>query len=366
MVRRCTKCVLPETIPGITFDETGTCRHCIEYDAEHDALAQNKTRRATALEELINQARRRRGQSGSKYDVLVPLSGGRDSSYTAWALAVKKNLRVLCVNYDNPFASTQARENVRRLVTELDLDLATFEWPNKRHERSFANNLKAWLKVPDLGAMGLLCLACKPMYLQFYKIARMNNIGLIVDGSNPNEVADFKVEAREGVGSRGTSLQGSAVKMSKRILRNYRYLHPCNIVPAVQTLMSLDGDTPYLRRNFPDVTKTGYFWCYPYDEREINATLEKLGWEKAKDNKSPWRFDCEIDSLKNYLFQRLVGATEKEDMFSKSIRAGLMTRDEALGRLEEADINVAIVERVLRKVGMELSDLDVVERPRTQ
>jgi len=362
MVKRCTKCILPETIPHITFDENGACRHCTEYIPKHDALAQNKAERARILDESIDEARRRRIQNSSQYDVLVPLSGGRDSSYTAWALSVKKGLKVLCVNYDNPFSSIQARRNVDLLVKKLDLDLVTFKWPNNRHEKSFGNNLRAWLKVPDLGSMGLFCLACKPMYLQFYRIARMNRIGLIIDGSNPNEVTEFKLEAREGVGSKSSSLAKSALKMGRRVMGNYRYWHPCNLVPGIHTLMSLDGDTPYLRWKYPDVAKNGYFWCYPYNESEINRTLEDLRWEKAKDNKSPWRFDCEIDSLKNYIYQRLVGATEKEDMFSKSIRAGLMTREEAVGRLEEANVNIDIVERVLERVGMRLSDLDRIKR----
>ena len=79
--------------------------------------------------------------------------------------------------------------------------------------------------------------------------------------------------------------------------------------------------------------------------------------EKAKDNKSPWRFDCEVDSLKNYLFQKVIGANEKDDLFSKNIRWGLMTREEAMNRIEECEVNIDIVERVLSKVNMKLPDL---------
>ena len=72
--------------------------------------------------------------------------------------------------------------------------------------------------------------------------------------------------------------------------------------------------------------------------------------------------DCEIDSLKNHLFTQLVGATEKEDLFSKNIRAGLTTREKALERLHEGDVNPEIINRVMTKIGMKSSDLDVIKR----
>lgn len=362
MIKRCSRCVLPETIPNITFDENGICHYCNEYIREQDILIKGKAERGEILGSLIEEGQKRRIQRGSKYDVLTPLSGGRDSSYVAWALTVKRNLKVLCVNYDNPFSSTQARINIDRLVSKLGLDLITFKWPRKRHEKSFKNNLKAWLKKPDLGTTGLLCLACKPFYLKFYQIAKKNNISLIIDGSNPNEATQFKAEARLGSRSRVSSASSRIYKMTRKVIRNYRYLKPCNIVPASHTLMSLDGHTRYLEWRYPDIEKHGYFWCYPYNEKEIMEVLKSLDWKIAPDNKSPWRFDCEIDSLKNYLFTKLVGATEKEDLFSKNIRAGLMTREEALGRLEEGEVNLEIVERILEKVQMKLSDLEVIKR----
>ena len=100
------------------------------------------------------------------------------------ALELSKNLKILCVHYDNPFSSSQTKVNVNHLIETIKTDLITFGHPNDRHVRSFEANLKAWLKRPELATIGLMCLACKPMYLEFFKIARRNRIGLIIDGSN--------------------------------------------------------------------------------------------------------------------------------------------------------------------------------------
>lgn len=357
-MRRCTKCVLPETIPNIKFDEAGVCNYCREYENQKTKQIDFENR-IGLFDAILKKTRDERVRDGGKYDVLIPLSGGRDSSYVAWKLS--KDFKVLCVNYENPFSSDQAKRNITNLVEKLNLDLHTFQYPNQRHEKSFSSNLRAWMKKPKLATTGLLCLACKPMYLEFYRIARRNNIRLIVDGSNLNEVATFKMEAQGGAGAKKLLSAKTIFNLGKEVFGNLSYIRPCNVLPAVNTLLSINGQTPYLRWRYPEIQKMGYFYNHPYHEEAITQIIRNFGWEKASDNKSPWRFDCEIDSLKNYLFQKIVGATEKDDLFSKNIRAGLMTREEALKRLEEGDVNVEIVERVLEKVGLKKVDLDSIE-----
>jgi hypothetical protein len=358
---RCSRCVLPGTIPYINFDEHGVCNYCREYDKNKSKIDINYSLKGEKFRGLVDEAVRKRVENGSKYDALVPISGGRDSSYVAWELS--KRLKILCVHYDNPFSSSQTKVNVDHLTKTIKADLVTFKHPHDRHAKSFKANLKAWLKKPELATMGLMCLACKPMYLEFFKIARKNRIGFIIDGSNPNESTTFKIEARGGRGAASHfSWKSFITNFGGKTISNVRYFKACNLIPAIHTFLSLDGNTAYLEWKYPDITKLGYFYFHPYREKEINECLREIGWEKAKDNKSPWRFDCEIDSLKNYLFQKVIGANEKDDLFSKNIRWGLMTREEAMNRLEECEVNIEIVERVLSKVNMKLSDLqDVVK-----
>jgi hypothetical protein len=180
---------------------------------------------------------------------------------------------------------------------------------------------------------------------------------LLVDGSNPNEANTFKLESQAGAGAKKLYSMKSLINVSKKTLFNFSYLKPCNFISGITTLLSLNGSTFYLRWKYPNIQKLGYFYFHPYKEEKITKSLEKIGWKKSADNKSPWRFDCEIDSLKNYLYQKLIGANEKDDLFSQNIRRGLMTREEAIARLEEGDVNITIIERILEKCQMKLSDL---------
>ncbi len=163
MTVRCTRCVLPKTIPHIHFDENGVCNYCREYDQNKNKIDIDYSVKGDRFRGFVEEAIRIREQNGSRYDALVPVSGGRDSSYVAWELS--KKMKILCVHYDNPFSSAQTRVNVDGLMRTTKADLVTFSHPHDRHARSFKANLKAWLKKPDLATMGLMCLACKPMYL---------------------------------------------------------------------------------------------------------------------------------------------------------------------------------------------------------
>jgi predicted PP-loop superfamily ATPase len=101
-VQICSRCLLPNTYPGIEFNEQGICNHCLEYK-KPQLLGE------AAFSEKINS------KHGNKYDCVVGISGGKDSCYVAYLAKEKFNLRTLAVCYDFPFLVDLARQNVRTL-----------------------------------------------------------------------------------------------------------------------------------------------------------------------------------------------------------------------------------------------------------
>jgi PP-loop superfamily ATP-utilizing enzyme len=77
-LRRCAKCVLPETQDAITFDEKGVCQVCkqVKVKEKIDWKAKKKE-----LDQLIEEHRGKHA-----YDCIVPFSGGKDSTFTAYYL----------------------------------------------------------------------------------------------------------------------------------------------------------------------------------------------------------------------------------------------------------------------------------------
>jgi len=92
MVTICSKCILKSGTPGIIFDETGTCNYCSTYNPM-------KVEGEEKLVDILEGFKKKR----SRYDCMVGVSGGRDSTYTLWKLVHDYQMRVLAVNYKNPF-----------------------------------------------------------------------------------------------------------------------------------------------------------------------------------------------------------------------------------------------------------------------
>src|SRR5512143_2923480 len=107
--RICTRCILPETFPGITFDAAGLCSHCRQSSSERVRLDEQK-KYEQKFRDLLGKS------SGSAYDILVAYSGGKDSTYTLGLLKNKYQARVLAVSVDNGFVSETARVNIRNVT----------------------------------------------------------------------------------------------------------------------------------------------------------------------------------------------------------------------------------------------------------
>ena len=131
-VPTCSRCIMDATAPDIVFDDEGVCNYCkgfLEKTAKHLPLTEEeRLRRLGGLVEMVKAAGK-----GKRYDCIVGLSGGVDSS---WALvqAVRQGLRPLAVHMDNGWNSELAQNNIANLVRGLGVDLYThvIDWPEIR------------------------------------------------------------------------------------------------------------------------------------------------------------------------------------------------------------------------------------------
>jgi N-acetyl sugar amidotransferase len=108
-MRYCTRCVIPTSKPHIVFDEDGICTACRAHERKNAALGGiDWAERARAFEVLIEQAR---AVKAPWFDVLVPVSGGKDS-ITQVHRVLGRNLRILAVNVDYGMKTEIGRENL--------------------------------------------------------------------------------------------------------------------------------------------------------------------------------------------------------------------------------------------------------------
>ena len=143
--RVCTRCVMDTTVPGITYDRAGECNFCKlhdKLDAQFPLDENGVTKKIAMLDEIKKRGRNR------KYDCVLGISGGRDSTYTLW-LAVKEwGLRPLAVHFNDGFGNPVAGENMQRATNALGVELRTVTSDWRESKDIKVALLKAG--VPDL------------------------------------------------------------------------------------------------------------------------------------------------------------------------------------------------------------------------
>ena len=170
----CTRCVMDTTDPLIEFDDQGHCNMCTEYLQTRLPYLRERQAPTDSIEDLFDRVRQ--AGRGSKYDCLVGVSGGVDSSYLT-ALAVEHGLRPLAVHLDNGWNSKIAVENIRRLATKLDMGYASYVLPWTEFRQVQLAFLKA--SVPEAETPTDVAIA-----RAMHHHASRNNIKYILSGGN--------------------------------------------------------------------------------------------------------------------------------------------------------------------------------------
>ena len=323
--RRCTRCVLPETMPYIKFDEQGVCNYC------HNYKPRNHPRPKEELFELIEPFRR---QSGD--EVLVPFSGGRDSSYGLHLIMHELKLKPVTYTYDWGMVTDLGRRNVSRMSAKLGVENIIVAADITKKREYIRRNLNAWLKSPHLGMLSVLTAGDKHFFRHIETLKRQTGVTLNLWGINPLEVTHFKAGflgvppdfAEERVYSHGgmKQLRYQSLRF-KAMLQSPGYFN--SSIP--DTLL---GE---YYRSF--TTKTDYFHIFDYwrwDEKLIDDTLlSEYDWERAPDTQTTWRIGDGTAAFYNYAYYTIAGFTEHDTFRSNQVREGDMTREEALRLVEE-------------------------------
>jgi hypothetical protein len=293
---------------------------------------------------------------------MAPVSGGRDSTFILWKLVHDYKMRPLAVHYDNPFSSRQATLNLENTVKQLGIDLIKWTYPDKTlHEKETRKALKIWSRKPSHSMLTIMCSVCKGWWPTFMKISKQQNIPLIVIGSSPYESASFK-EASFGSARtyfRLDHLAKTAGKAFRELVNNPAYI-TCSWPSVIKMFLMASHSSPIVRLLYKDRTVIRLFDYIPWNETEVLTTIGKnLGWKKDPDHNSPWRFDCRLDHIKKFLYKNTIGVSELEDLFSKMVREGMITREEGLERLKKEDVTpLKLVEDVLGQIDLKVADLN--------
>src|SRR5437588_12480010 len=121
MLKYCVRCVMPHTKPDLKLDDAGVCNACRSYEARREVDWKQRER------ELLLVLDRYRSSDGSRWDCIVPVSGGKDSTYQVVRM-LRFGVNPLCVTATTCHLSDVGRKNIEN-VKCLGVDYIEFS-PN--------------------------------------------------------------------------------------------------------------------------------------------------------------------------------------------------------------------------------------------
>ena len=168
-LRRCSRCILPETFPFIKYDEKGVCNYCNNYH-HYDLKGES------ALKNFSKQFIK----TNQKPEVLIGLSGGRDSCYALHYATKILGLKGIAYSYDWGMVNDLARRNQARVVGKLGIEHIIISADIRTKRANIRKNLKAWLKKPNLGMFQSLWREISRFFYYFHKVRRQTGIKLFI------------------------------------------------------------------------------------------------------------------------------------------------------------------------------------------
>lgn len=347
-LRRCTKCILPETMPFIKFDHNGVCNYC------HTYKIRNKPRPVEELLNLIEPYRRQHGQ-----DCIIPFSGGRDSCYGLHLVVKELKMKPLAYTYDWGMVTDLGRRNISRMCSQLGVENIIVADDISLKRRNIARNLTAWLKSPHLGMVSILTAGDKHFFRHVETVKKQTGISLNLWGVNPLEVTHFKAgflgippdfdETRVYMSSWKKQVEYQKLRF-KAMLESPGYFNS-------SLWDTLSGE---YYRSF--ASKTGYYHIFDYwrwDEKIIDSTLlNEYDWERAPDTNTTWRIGDGTAAIYNYIYYTVAGFSEHDTFRSNQVREGDITREEALALVaDENRPRYPNIKWYLDAVGMDFKEV---------
>ena len=340
--RLCSRCVLPECYPQLTFDEQGVCSVCRDHERQWKDWERRLPERERLLRQLCDDARRKKRH----FDVLVPLSGGKDSMYVLHYAVTKLQMKCLAFTLDNGYLTPHARENINRARRILGVDHIYYAPSPMLINQLFALFMKK---------TGYFCSVClRAISMATDLVADTYDVPLVFAGSS----------ARTELPLTPAMFQPGPVPYIKKVLEgepmeeiSQRLLYQGSLKRRMGNHLFWWGTQRRVRVcawvNLPDYVD----WNYDHVYKTIR---EELGWQAPDDQQE--HTDCAIHAITTYMHnRRFPGLEIKRLTLARLVMAGLMTRDEAESRLQhepEEHCPEHVLDGFLKNIGMTRAEFD--------
>lgn len=316
----CTHCILPETFPGVSFDEHGVCAHCRKKRGKEQKETDDKKAYGERFIDLLNHL----GQSRDErpYDVLMAYSGGKDSTYTMGLLKQKYGLRILALSMDNGFVSERARENIRLVTDALDIDHTFFKPRWQLLRKIFTRSVEKELySKKSLERASTICTSCIGLVKSLcLKTALELKVPMIGFGWSPGQAP----------------LQSALMKNNPSFVR----MNQQALIGPLSDVVGSEIATYFLREeHYVDTGRFPYnvhpmAWEY-YNEGMILEAIRSYGWRAPEDTDSN-SSNCLLTAFANAVHIERYGFHPYVWEIANMVRAGIISREDGYRKIYSA------------------------------
>jgi len=319
-MKKCTICGTPETHETIVFNDDGICNICKAQDIKRSI---DWNQRLVDLDNLIDSYRGKYA-----YDLILPFSGGKDSTWTLYYLMNRyPGLRPLVVRFNHGFLRPVVRENCERTFRMLGVDVHEFQpsWATVK-----------WLMLQALLDKGDFCWHCHTgIYAYPIRVALREATPLVMWGEPSTEYTAYysysnKEEVNEEQFNRFRNL---GITSEDMVLRLEDHIDPRSLAPFTYPPIN-------------DLTELGLrSICLgdyvPWDvKRQVSIIKEQLGWRGDVVENVPPQYDyekieCWMQGARDYIKYQKRGYSRVTHLTAIDIRNGRITKEEARSLVQE-------------------------------
>lgn len=320
-LRRCSKCVMPETQEIITFDAEGVCSTCRNVE-----IKQKKIDWTAKEQEFLKLLDQYRGKY--QYDCIIPFSGGKDSTFTAYILAEKYGLKPLIVSFDHHMLRPRVLSNTERTIKRLGVDMLKF--------RGNWQLIKKMMRVSLERKGDILWYQHVGIFVTPMQMAIRFNVPLIIWGEPSAEYASYySYDENEEVDERrfnmfinlGITAEDMFGMLDSSAV-TWRDMAPY-IYPTRDALRKI---------NCRSICLGSYI---PWDvKKQVEVIKRELDWEGDEVEGVPAEYNYEkiedmMQGVQDYLKYIKRGYGRMSHLASIDIRNGRLTREKALQLVKE-------------------------------
>jgi len=315
--QRCSKCILTEEFPKISFDEDGVCNYCHKADKTADTDLSKIEEAGRNIKTLFENT-----EHTAQYDAVVCYSGGKDSTYALQLAVEKYKMNVLAFTLDNGYIAKAAWKNINKVISNLGVDHWVFK-PSTDNYRAIAkaSAVRDIYRKNTLTRISSICNSCISIVnMTALKIALEKKIPFILAGFTLGQIPVNGIIYKNHYKFLEESRKESLDKLREEV------------GSVVDDYLCIDTQTIEQVKEYPH--NVNILCVENVSETEIKENIAHLGWESPGDVDG-CSSNCMLNTFNNYVHEEVFGYNPYEMELSHLIRENLMTRDEAIEKVND-------------------------------